>query len=176
MARSPKEIQRLLAQYKQKPLPSYYSTVSRSTVSISPDFETYLILLDNTTKQALIERVRKSIDKADQSSDRDGMAKLAAKSEMAAASAIGSDLSLSVGDYTSFADKQIQGTNLAEVAQLVNSIGSALGPTLFQRDQADAELIAAGLELEDLERKSSAAERKRQLSSWVEILISYMTD
>lgn len=175
MSTSVQETQRLLASNRKQPRPKYYSAISRNEVQISYDFETKLILMDNMSKQALVERLRKAIDKATQNADRDAMAKMAAKFESGAMSAAGSDLSLAVGDYSSFADKELKGDKNPETAQLVADIGSALGPTLFQRDQADYELIAAGLELDELTLKKSAAERKKQLSSWISILVSYMT-
>jgi hypothetical protein len=175
VANSAAETQRLLATYRKHPRPSYYSAISGASAQISYEYETKLILMENMSKQAIIERLRKSIDKATQSADRDALAKMAAQFESAAASAAGSDFSLAVGDYTSFADKELKGDSSAETSQLVSDIGAALGPTLFQRDQADYDLIAAGLETDELKMKKSAADRKKQLSSWIEIFVSYMT-
>lgn len=169
------EQQQLLSTHRQVQRPKYYSPVAGTFTTISYEFETYVILLDRSTKQNIITRLRKAAEKSGQSQDRDLLALQAADYEGRATSAISADLALDIGDYSSFSTNELQGSRLPEVAQLVSDLGTSIGPILFQRDQSDNEQISVSMAQDDIKSKSTAKDRKRQLESWINVFITYMT-
>lgn len=174
-ARTPQEMQRLLNTSRQNPRPAYYSAVTGGTNQISYAFETYLISLSNASKNELVTRLRKAADIVSGNLDRDGLAKAAAKYEVSAVGSQQSELALELGDYSNFSKTELQSNQLPETAQLVSDLGSALGPKLFQRDQAENEIIAAGTIVNALSSGSSSQARKKQIQSWITLITAYVT-
>lgn len=175
MSRTLESSQALLESCRQQNRPKYYSPISKTTVVISFEFESYLIILDRSTKLDLISRLRNAANKVSANQDRDILALQAASYEARAVSAITSDLALDLGDYSSFSKSALQGTNLVEVSQIVNDLGAALGPILFQRDQADNELTNTSVTQDDINNNSTAIDRKKQLNSWIDVITTYIT-
>ena len=170
MSRTIESSQALLESYRQQNRPKYYSPISKTMVVISYEFESYLILLDRSTKLDLISRLRNAAKKVSSNQDRDILALQAASYEARSVSAITSDLALDLGDYSSFSKTALQGTNIVEVSQIVDDLGATLGPTLFQRDQADNELTNVSVIQDDINNHSTAGDRKKQLNSWIDVI------
>jgi len=161
--------------YRQQDRPTYYEPTSNSLVTISYDFETYLILLDASTKQSLISRLRNTLQASNGTADRDNLELAAVTYESAAQSAIMSDLALDIGDYASFSKTELQNQNLPEISSLVTSIGSSMTSTVFQNAQARSELNMTSIIQNGIEQKTSAATQKQQLESWINVIITYLT-
>jgi hypothetical protein len=174
-ARTPEEMQRLLNTSRQLPRPSYYSVVSGGDIQISYDFETYLITLDNASKNELVTRLRKASDQVSGNLDRDGLALAAASYEVSAVGSKQDELALELGDYSSFSKTELQSNQLAETSELVNDLGTALGGKLFQRDQAENEIIAAGTIQSALKTGSGSQAQKKQIQSWITLITAYIT-
>lgn len=173
--KSPAEMQRLLASSRQTPRPTFYSVVTLAPQQISYEFETFLITMQNSDKRGLVNRLRKSMDQCDTGLDRDAMLIMAAKYEMMAVGAQSDEISIELGDYAGFSRTQLQGTQLPEISELVNSIGSAMGSKLFQRDQCENDVIALGTSRNDIEAGLGLANKKKQIQSWITIITSYCT-
>jgi hypothetical protein len=57
----------------------------------------------------------------------------------------------------------------------VNDLGTALGGKLFQRDQAENEIIAAGTIQSALKTGSGSQAQKKQIQSWITLITAYIT-
>ena len=173
--KSPEEMQRLMATARQNPRPSYFSTVTLANEQISHSYETYLITLDNSAKRELVNRLRKALDQCDTGLDRDAMASMAARFEMSTVNAQADEIGIALGDYTGFSRTQIQDGNYPENAELVESVGSAMGSRLFQRNQCENEIISLGMTKQAIDGSTGLANKKRQIQSWIAIINTYIT-
>jgi hypothetical protein len=175
MSRTLDETRTLLATCRQTPRPTYFSPVSNANTTISYEFETYLILLENTTKQALLSRLRKAKKAVSADLDRDLLELQATQYENAYWNAVSSDLTLDLGDYASFSKKELQSTSLPEITALVDSIGTVVERTVFQNDQASNDATVTALRQNEIEQSTAQASRKKQLQSWIDVIIEYLT-
>jgi len=173
--RTPEELQRLLSTSRQSPRPTYYSVVSGGDLQISYDFETYLIKLDNASKNELVTRLRKAVDQVTGKLDRDGLVLAAASYEVSVVGSQQDELALELGDYSNFSKTELQSNQLPETVALVNDLGTALGEKLFQRDQFENEIVAAGTIMNALQTGSGSQAQKKQIQSWITLITAYIT-
>jgi hypothetical protein len=173
MLRSPEEIQELLSTKRLHERPKYYSRISKSYVSISYEYESHLILMENSEKNELITRLRRALKDVSGTADRDLLLKQAAQYENAASSAIVNDLSLDVGDFSSISSSYVD-PSLGETSQLISVLGSSLGPKLALLDQASYDTTASSLILSALDG-NDAKEKRTQMQSWINVITAYVT-
>lgn len=174
MSRTAAELQELYRTARKNPRPSYFSTAMVEQ-QISYEYETYLIQMENTEKRALIARLRKSKDQIEAELDVEALAQQAAEYEISAIGAKKDELALELGDYSSFRTEQLRTKNVPEITQMLGDIGSALGPKLFQRDQAENDVIAAGLVVAEIKSSTGRANKRKQIQAWINIISAYIT-
>lgn len=171
----PEETRKRLGDYRVTPRPTYFSAVTNSNVEISADFETYLINLDNQAKQQLITRLRKSMDACVGNLDRDGLEAQAADFEARSIGAVRDELNQDVSDFTKFSASAFTGTDQPEAEQILSTISYALGPKIFQRDQAVNSVGYSVRAYGEFQAGSSNNNRKAQIRSWIQVIVSYLT-
>lgn len=156
---------------------SYYNSSTDQSEVISDDFEAYLILQKVSTKQKILQRLRKNIKDNSNYTDRDAILK-----EMLANITKDSDLKLSELDVEtqnfsefkqSILDEDRRFDDLKELNRLLTVINTSIEELTFKRDQAfqDGNIC---LILDDrLQRSKSDENTKKEYDIWQKIISAY---
>ena len=162
--------------YRKSPRPVYYNSASGNETEISLEFETYLILMNNISKQQLISRLRNSLQKQPTLAVRDNLEKEAYRQIARNSGAAVTELDTNLGEFIGYQTSQIQSSGtIPEVSLLLSDISNGFGEALFRREEENYNLVHASVNNNTLNSGSSTEPAKKQVESWVRIISQYMT-
>jgi hypothetical protein len=162
----------LLSKYRQSTRPTIYSSETQQESEISSEFESELILMDNSLKRSLIERLRNissttttiAVNLFTDATDAD----IAGEEDRA------SELQFKIGDLQSFEKKLTDASSLAEMQSVVGVLTKNAGSALFEYDQAINRSIHSSIMADDISSEGSSY-TKQELSSWISVISTYIT-
>lgn len=166
--------QKLLAKYRKDNRPKLYSADTQQESMISPEFEAELILMDNSIKRSLMQRLRSISDTTTTNSIASNLMKKAIEADTATEADRMSELQFTLGDLQAFEKKLIETSPMAEMQSAVGVLSRSAGAALFEYDQSlNRATHSAVMQLKLDETKSQNT--KRELSSWISVLSAYVT-
>lgn len=164
----------LLSKYRQAQRPSVYSATTQQETEISTDFEDELILMDNSTKRSLIERLRNISSTTTTNTIAINLLTEATDADIACEEDRASELQFKIGDLQTFEKKLTDTSSLAEMTAVVGVLTKNAGSALFEYDQANNRSIHSSL-LADSVSSEKSAYTKQELSSWISVISTYIT-
>lgn len=128
---------RKVSKYRKVPKPTYYSALEKKTLSISDDFESYLILLSDSLKNEIVQQLKKIKTTNSDRQDRDELLTQALKEELADAQNKYSLLAAELSDFDAFRNKiTVEGfTEVVELGTLLTDLQLAYGEDLLSLDR-----------------------------------------
>lgn len=165
---------RLLKKYRKNTRPKFYSADSGQETQISAEFETELILMDNGVKKSLVQRLREISDTSSTDGVANNLLKDAVKYDLGVEGDRASELQFLLGDLQEFQAKMTSASSLAEMQSVMGVITTQAGPSLFEYDQAVNRAIHSTILKQKVENRK-AANTKRELSSWIGVISTYIT-
>lgn len=166
--------QKLLAKYRKDNRPKLYSADTNQESVISAEFEAELILMDNSIKRSLMQRLRGISDTTTTNSITNNLMKKAVEADTAAEADRMSELQFTLGDLQSFEKKLLDTSPMAEMQSAVGVLTRSAGAALFEYDQAlNRATHSAVMKLAMDNNKSQ--DTKRELSAWINVLSAYIT-
>lgn len=166
--------QELLSKYRQSTRPSVYSATTQQETEISTDFEDELILMDNSVKRSLIERLRNISSTTTTNTIAVNLLTDATDADIADEEDRASELQFKIGDLQTFEKKLTDTSSLAEMTSVVGVLTKNAGSALFEYDQAINRSIHSSL-LADSVSNENSSYTKQELSSWISVISTYIT-
>lgn len=164
----------LLSKYRQSTRPTIYSAETQQESEISSEFESELILMDNSTKRSLIERLRNISSTTTTNTIAVNLFTDATDADIAGEEDRASELQFKIGDLQSFEKKLTDASSLAEMQSVVGVLTKNAGSALFEYDQAINRSIHSSIMADDISNEGSSY-TKQELSSWISVISTYIT-
>lgn len=164
----------LLSKYRQSTRPTIYSAETQQESEISSEFESELILMDNSTKRSLIERLRNISSTTTTNTIAVNLFTDATDADIAGEEDRASELQFKIGDLQSFEKKLTDASSLAEMQSVVGVLTKNAGSALFEYDQAINRSIHSSIMADDISSEGSSY-TKQELSSWISVISTYIT-
>lgn len=159
----------------EKPL--YYNSSTDQNEAISDDFEAYLILQKVSTKQKLLQRLRKNIKDNSNYSDRDAILKEMMDKITSNSDLILAELDTETGNFAEFKqailDEDRRFDDLAELNRLVTVINTSIAELSFQRDQAFQDSNVCLILGDKLQVAKSDDKTKKEYDIWQKVVSAY---
>ena len=165
---------RLLKKYRRNERPKFYSVNSGQETTISPEFETELILMDNGVKRSLVQRLREISDTSSSDGITNNLLASSVKAELGVEGDRASELQFILGDLQEFEAKLTDASKMAEMQSVLGVLTTQAGPALFEYDQAVNRAVHSTILKQQVENRK-AANTKRELSSWIGVISTYIT-
>lgn len=161
---------------RQQPRPKYYSASSGQEITISYEFESYVINLTDAQKSSVISRLRKAIQTSNKRSIRDDLAYQALDIEASNCGGVKQELTTTLGESASYESDTISSNgDIGEVALMVDDMASGYALPMFQYDEAKYGLVYNALLRDSITNNDNSDAAKKELSSWIDIIQQYMT-
>ena len=163
---------------KDTELPLYFSSTSKSNVSITRRFEEYLILQTSNQKQKILDWVDKALQIQKVNIDRDTILDTFLTNRIADNQAIIDELDQEIQGFNDFI-KQVfvngdyRFNDVVEVGLMLKSLQNPLDELLLRRDMAFQETNLATVLKERIEDNLETNDTRKELQSWKQVLSAY---
>lgn len=170
----------LIIEKNRKPIlerPLYYNSTTDQSEVISEDFEAYLILQTEASKQKILQRLRKNIKSNNDLSDRDALLKIFSDNIAKNSELKYTELETETDNFDEFRDA-IVGTDqrfngLKELSRLIEIIKKPIEEVSFNKDQAFHDgnvniLIGDRIELNKID-----SDTKEEYDVWQKVISAY---
>lgn len=165
-----------ISKYRKTPLPTYWSASTGNNVSISYNFETWLLRLGGLQKRNLIQRLRESVNASRKRGARDNLMLLALENQAKDAGATVTELDVNLSEYSKFTGSLLEKSNGSpEVDLIVAGVALGYGETLFQRNMEENTLIATSFLKSKMQANAMSQDLKRQINSLIGVITQYIT-
>lgn len=165
---------KLLNKYRRSDRPKFYSAASGQETQISAEFEAELILMENSTKRSLIQRLKNISSTSTKNTIASALLSNAVTADLAVESDRVSELQAKLGDIQAFEKKLTDASSSSEMASVVGVISKNAGTTLFEYDLALNRVIHAATMQQKMDG-TDYTKTKTELSSWISVISSYIT-
>ena len=158
-----------------KPRPQYYSAGQQRKVTITEDFEAYLILQGRERNRATLDWLKKANDYAVRDSDRDALVAYALDNEIEDAKACADELAPIIEDFAEFKKSyKLQGfENVTEAGQLLGDLQRPMSEILALGNRHKNRTTLANLLKTSLLQNGVTPAQQKQTNSWFSPLTSY---
>lgn len=157
--------------------PSYYDSTSDREITISDEFEAYLILQKAAQKQQILQRLRTNIKQTLDTADRDEILKEMAKNLEADNAKKLSELDEMTTGYAEFRQTVIDSDrrfdSLTELNRLLSIIKKPMEELTFQRDITFQDNNVVALINDSLTVGATDERTKRELDIWQKVISKY---
>lgn len=164
---------------KRKPdseLPTYYNASLNKTVTISRDFESFLILLPDSVKQQAISWLNNSVKLSKINTDRDSLIEKMINNDAADASAQIDSVNAELGNFNEFREKFSSDdtfSSVTEVGQIISDMQRSIGELTMTQDRSTHLVILLDILKNRLSSNMNDEKIQEQLRSWSGPLSSY---
>lgn len=162
----------------EEELPTYFDASLQTDVTISRDFEAFLILSEDDLKTSAIEWIKKVVDIQKVNTDRDTLTGLALAQEKSNAQAKVDDLDGRLQDFNDFREKFQTSTQFAvvpEVQQFLLDLQSPIAELIADSNRAEFDNVACQV-IERLTRDTTIDDLQvEELQSWTGVLSVYLS-
>lgn len=158
---------------KESDLPSYFNATLNKFITISRDFESFLILLDDTNRQATIQWLSDARQLQVEQTDRDDLVMSAIDFELFDAQQKYEEIAGQIQEFDNFKAK-FQASKFAgvvEVGQLLTDLQRPIDELASRRDRAIHSATVATFLQDNYENVTEA--QQKQIDSWNESLTAY---
>jgi len=157
--------------------PEYYDSQTDQTNIISDDFEAYLILQQQATKQKILQRLRQNIKINNDTTDRDALLKTFSTNITTNTDKKIAELDQETQNYEEFRDTIIGEDRrfdaLRELNRLMTVIRKPIEELSFMRDQVFQDGNVNILISDRLESAKSDANTKKEFEVWQKVISAY---
>lgn len=161
---------------RQDPRPMYYSSASGSSVTISYEFETYIINLTDSQKSSVIARLRKAVDTSNKRTIRDDLASQALKIDGSNCGAAKQELSVTLGEFESYENDTLASNgDINEVSMMIDDMASGYALPMFLSEEAQYGIVYASLLKTEITSGDSNSDFKKEITSWIDVIQQYMS-
>jgi GTPase SAR1 family protein len=158
-------------------LPTYFSASSKADVSISRDFESFLILSSDDMKTSAIDWINKSLSLNKTNSLRDSLASLVATQEAGNAKLMVDAYDAQLQNFESFR-KNFETSSrfgaVEEVNLFLSDLQQVLEELVLNRGRAQFDQTMAALSSNNVNLTGVSQERLEELQSWNSVLSAYL--
>lgn len=157
--------------------PRFYNSTTDQTEVVSDDFEAYLILQQQATKQQILQRLRQNIKINNDTTDRDVLLKIFSDNIVVNADKKMAELDIETQNYDTFRDSVVGGDrrfdSLKELNRLLTVIKKPIEELTFMRDQVFHDGNVNILISDRLEASKSDANTKKEFDVWQKVISAY---
>lgn len=155
--------------------PKYYNAEQRKKVTISADFEAYLILQGRSRNKEALDWLNQAADLAVYDSDRDALLDQAILAEAVEAQVGKAELGPIMEQFNRFRERfLIQGfEGVAEAGQFFADVQRPMGEIIAISNRHQHRIVAAALLKDRLLKGGVTLEQQKQIQSWNEPLTAY---
>ena len=157
--------------------PRFYNSTTDQTEIISDDFESYLILQQQATKQQVLQRLRQNIKINNDTTDRDALLKTLSDNIVANADKKMAELDTETQNYDTFRNSIVgedrRFDSLKELNRLLTAIKKPIEELTFMRDQVFQDGNINILISDRLEASKSDTNTKKEFDVWQKVISAY---
>lgn len=165
---------RLLRKYRKNTRPKFFSAASGQETEITAEFEAELILMDNSVKRSLVQRLRGITDTSTVNKIALNLLTSAITYDTAGESDRAAEAQAKLGDLQEFQKKLTDASSSAEMLSVTGVLTASAGPVLFEYDQAVNRALHDAF-LRQTQENQKSTETKRELNSWISVVSTYIT-
>lgn len=161
---------------RRDPRPQYYNAQSGSWLTISYEFETYCLQLNDAGRASLISRLRKSTQTTAKNSVRDDLAYQALDHMASQAGAACQELGVTLGEFQGFQQDVLASPagEIGEVSQMLRDCTTGFAEPAFRYAEERYNLVYSSLKRDALKSGDNTDEVRRELASWIDVISLYM--
>lgn len=155
--------------------PKYYSAEKRKKVTISADFEAYLILQGRARNKEALDWLNQASEYAIADSDRDALLDYAMANEIVEAQIAKAELAPVVEQFNGFRQRfLLKGfEGVAEAGQFFADVQRPMGEIMAISNRHQHRLVATTILKDSLLKGGVTLEQQKQIISWNEPLTAY---
>ena len=158
-------------------LPKYYSAAQRTSVPISREFESYLILQTQTHKQETLSWIQSVSAIQTSNVDRDTLLSTYTTNRLNDAKATIAELDVEIQDFNNFQKDLFQGDNsnatVYELGLLAQSLMQPLDEMIYLQDRSFHEVNMVGFINLKQQTQANTTYTQQELQSWQTVISTY---
>lgn len=162
---------------KTEEKPTYYNSSTDQTEIISDEMEAYLILQKISTKQKILQRLRKNIKDNSDYTDRDAILTVMLQNIETDTAKKLTELDAETENFTEFKDSILNDDrrfdDLIELNRLLTVINTSIEELSFQRDQAFQDSNVGIILGDKLQTSKSDDKTKKEYDIWQKVISAY---
>ncbi len=162
---------------KTEEKPSYYNSSTDQTEVISDEMEAYLILQKISTKQKILQRLRKNIKDNSDFSDRDAILTEMLKNIDSDTVKKLAELDAETENFAEFKESILSDDrrfdNLLELNRLITVINTSIEELSFERDQVFQDSNMGIILSDKLQASKSDEKTKKEYDIWQKVISAY---